>query len=63
MMRRFFCAMLALMLLCPAAHAEDGWRVAEGLPVLDITWRDTGEPTGNDRRPDLLAADIRAEDG
>lgn len=63
MMRRFFCAMLALMLLCPAAHAEDGWRVAEGLPVLDITWRDTGESTGNDRRPYLLAADIRAEDG
>jgi len=64
MMRRFLCALAMLLtLLCLTARAEDDWRVAEGLPVLDITWRDTGESTGNDRRPYLLAADIRAEDG
>lgn len=61
-MRRFFCALL-LMLLCLPAHAEDDWRVAEGLPTLRITWRDAGESTGNDLRPYLLAADIVAEDG
>ena len=61
-MRRFFCALL-LMLLCLPAHAEDDWRVAKGLPVLNITWRNTGESTGNDLRPYLLAADIVAEDG
>ena len=62
-MRRFFWLLLALLVLIPAAHAEDDNRVAEGLPVLTITWRDTGESTGNDRRPYLLAADILAEDG
>ncbi len=61
-MRRFLCALL-LMLICLPAHAEDDWRVAEGLPVLNITWRDTGESTGNDRRPYLLAADVVAADG
>ena len=64
MMRRFLCALAMLLtLLCLTARAEDDWRVAEGMPVLDITWRDTGESTGNDRRPYRLAADIRAEDG
>jgi len=62
-MRRIFCALAMLLVLCLTAHAEDNWRVAEGLPVLNITWRDTGEPSGNDRRPYLLAADIRAADG
>lgn len=64
MKRRFLCVLAMLLpLLCLTAHAEDDWRVAEGLPVLEITWRDTGESTGNDRRPYLLAADIKAEDG
>lgn len=63
-MRRIFCALMLLWTMtCLTAHAEDDWRVAEGLPVLNITWRDTGESTGNDRRPYLLAADIRAADG
>lgn len=63
-MRRFLCALaMLMMLLCLTARAEEDWRVAQGLPVLDITWRDTGESTGNDRRPYLLAAEIRAEDG
>ena len=36
-MRRFFWLLLALLVLIPAAHAEDDNRVAEGLPVLTIT--------------------------
>lgn len=48
MMRRFFCAMLALMLLCPAAYAEDGWRVAEGFsdtrPYCGWIWHSYLEP-------------------
>lgn len=62
-MRRFFCILLAFLAWSLTARAEDDWRVAEGLPVLNVTWRDTGESTGNDHRPYLLAADIRAEDG
>ena len=62
-MRRFFCMLLALLALSLAARAEEDNCVAEGLPALDITWRDTGELTGNDQRPYLLAAEIRAEDG
>ena len=62
-MRRIYCALAMLLMLCLTAHAEDDNRVAEGLPVLTITWCDTGESTGNDRRPYLLAADIAAEDG
>ena len=64
MKRRFLCVLaMLLMLLCLTVHAEEEGRVAEGLPVLEITWCDTGESTGNDRRPYLLAADIRAADG
>lgn len=62
MMRRFFCV-LAMLLLCATAHAEDDWRVAEGLPVLTVSVTDTGESTGNEQRPYLLAAEICAEDG
>lgn len=61
-MRRFLCALL-LTMMCLPAHAGEDWRVAEGLPALIITWRDTGESTGNDRRPYLLAADVQAADG
>ncbi len=63
-MRRILCALtLLLAALCLTVHAEEDWRVAEGLPVLSITWRDTGESTGNERRPCLLAAEIVAADG
>ena len=40
-MRRFFCILLALLALSLAARAEEDNCVAEGLPALDITWRDT----------------------
>lgn len=64
-MKRHFFYLFAMLLtlLCLPAHAEDDWRVAEGLPTLRITWHDTGESTGNDLRPYLLAADVVAEDG
>lgn len=63
MKRRFFLAMLLLTLLCLTAHGEDDWRVAEGLPVLNVTVTNTGESTGDDRRPYLLAAEVTAQDG
>ena len=61
-MRTMLCALLLLLLL-PMACAEEESCVAEGLPELHITWRNTGAATSNERRPWLLAADITAEDG
>ena len=63
-MRRFLGIFMLLWTLTGlTALAEEDWRVAEGLPVLNITWRDTGEASGDDLRPYLLAADIAAADG
>ena len=64
MMRRIFCMLMLLWALNGLnALAEDDWRVAEGMPVLNITWRDSGEASGDDLRPYLLTVDVRAEDG
>lgn len=63
-MRRFLGIFMLLWTLTGlTALAEEDWRVVEGLPVLNITWRDTGEASGDALRPYLLAADIAAADG
>ena len=65
-MRRFFCGMLLLLVLgtLPArAEFTHSGHVREDLPLLTITVTDTGESTGNDRRPCLLAAEITTADG
>ena len=62
-MRRILCILLALLTLPFAACAEDGNRVAEGLPALTFTVTDTGEPTANDLRPYLLAVEVASADG
>lgn len=62
-MRRIFCILLALLSVMPAAWAQEDARVAEGLPVLTFTVTDTGKGTGNDLRPNLLAAEVASADG
>ena len=45
---RLVVLVLCTMLLCPAAHAEDGWRVAEGFsdtrPYCGWIWHSYLEP-------------------
>ena len=62
-MRRFFFTLLAMLLLLPAAWAEEENRVAAELPALSFAVTDTGRGSGSDLRPHLLAVEITSADG